>query len=127
MPVDFQITQDGWLTRLTITEPWSVEDLLKNFDMGRELRDNSPHKVYTLLDLRGVTSAPPNLLRLRSSPIFAHPNSGYAAVVGANAVARNIIEVFLKVLRRKHVGFFTTETEAMVHLNRLIEAERESA
>jgi hypothetical protein len=123
MPVDFEITENGWITRLTITDPWDVTQMMDKFGIGLEVRNQSSHKIYALIDVHGTRTAPPGSLRLRASPVFTHPKSGYTAVIGANALARSLIEMLLKLSRKKNLGFFDSESDALAYLRSLIEAE----
>ena len=123
MAVDFQITDDGWITRLKFTDPWDVGDLLDKFAVGRELRDRSLHSIYTLIDLRDTRQIPPSLLRVRASPVFTHPRSGYIAVIGASTLAQALVEMIAHLSHKDQVGFFASEEQALSYLRRLINAE----
>jgi len=123
MAVDFQITENGWITRLNFSDPWDVGDLLDKFAAGRELRDRSAHNIYTLIDLRDTQQIPPSLLRVRASPVFTHPKSGYVAVIGASALAQALVEMIAHLSHKDQVGFFVSEELALSYLHRLIDAE----
>src|SRR5258708_38420222 len=99
MPINFEMIEDGWINRIVITDPWDISIFQTTFPKAVEVRDNTPHKVYGLMDLRGTRQMPPNMLRGRGSPVLYHPNSGSVAVVGASALAQAIMEMVKRLSR----------------------------
>jgi hypothetical protein len=126
MPTWLELIENGHATRLTITEPWTVADLTARFAEGRALRDQSTHKIHSLVDLRGIRTLPDGLLRARLSPIFTHPNSGHAAFIEGIALTRTFVDMMMKLTHFDRAEFFKTEAEALAYLRDVIQGEAQT-
>jgi len=125
VPITFDIRENGWVIYKTLTDPWSVEEMIPYVVMNRQHRDHCLHTVHSFYNLLGSHRLPPNVLRLRyGSPDLYHPRSGKVVLVGANPAARSVIEIIFTLVRFERFKFFSTEEEGWAYLHNFIESSQ---
>jgi hypothetical protein len=123
MPVTIAPIENGQVLKITITDPWTMQQLIDTFPEANQFISSAPVKVHSIIDLLGMKSVPSNALGGRNSPSIVNPNSGYVFVVGASKFAQTLTEVAFKVARYNKVQFFSTMDSALDQLHKVLSQE----
>ena len=122
MPIKQVLEENGRILRVTFTDPWSVEEMLKEFETAQHYLDKATQPIHVLVDMTEATRATPGALRARESPALRHPMGGQVAVFGMNSLGRTLAETVFRLVRFRRARFFDSEAEALAHLRGLIAA-----
>jgi hypothetical protein len=123
MPVTIAPVENGQVLKITISDPWTMQQLIDTFPEANKFITSAPGKVHSIIDLLQMKSVPSNALGGRNSPSIVHPNSGYVFVVGASKFAQTLTEVAFKVARYNKVQFFSTMESALEQLHKAMAQE----
>jgi hypothetical protein len=127
MALTYEFSQDGSLVTLTVTDPWTIEEMDSFYKAERPLFDSAAnYKVHTLVDIRKMRTIPRGILRRGSSPNITHRNSGLVAIVGASMFAQSMANTAFRISQFKRARFFKTMEEAHQFLQTAIDADRTS-
>jgi hypothetical protein len=112
MPVNLQASENGKSMTLTLSDPWTINELLDTYPKAEVLFDAAKGPVHTIVDISKIGSIPSGALRARKSPFMSHPNSHTQVIVGAQHFARKMAEMVFQLTNFKRVKFFETIQEA---------------
>jgi hypothetical protein len=126
MPIETRLDEDGRLVTLTVRDPLTLDELRQNREEGAAYFASAPFMVHTLVDVRGLRTLTPGLLRLETFRNVTQPTHGLMAVVGANPTLRGVANNLMKLLNYIDVRFFASEAEARTWLGARIAADRAS-
>ena len=108
----------------TVTEPWSIQDLVAPVRRYYEQVESAQHTVHSFYDLRGLRSFPSGLFNIRK---LIRPNistrNGYRVIVGVSGLAQTLVKAVFALGRAPNVIFFDSPDEAWAFLQRVIAAE----
>jgi hypothetical protein len=104
---------------ITVTDPWSVEDLQASFVVIVDYLDHAEQPVHTIIDLLRMHKLAQGALQAYDGPLYHHERSGYIVFVVTNKLAQTVAEraVFLTRFERAHM--VNTYDEALAFLERL--------
>jgi hypothetical protein len=98
MPTHFEI-EDRGLMVITITEPWSMADLIATYPAAEKHLNAINHPVFTLVDIRRMQTVPSGALAGRNSPYIVNARCQKVIVVGANPFAKKLTEVAFNITK----------------------------
>jgi hypothetical protein len=124
MPVTQTLEEDGRILRVIFVDPWSAEEMLKEFEDTKHYLDKATRPIHLLADMRGANRTTPGALRAREAPVLHHPMGGQVAVFGMNAVGRTLAETVFRLIRFRRARFFDSEAEALAYLRGLIATDQ---
>ncbi len=124
MPIRQVLEEDGRIVRVTFTDPWSAEEMLKEFESTKHYRDKATRPIHLLADMTTANRTTPGALRAREAPVLHHPMGGQVAVFGMNPVGRTLAETVFRLIRFRRACFFNSEAEALAYLRELIAADQ---
>ncbi|MCS6871451.1 MAG: hypothetical protein NZ571_08330 [Anaerolineae bacterium] len=123
MPVTQVLEADGRILRLTLADPWSVEEMIAAFKESERYLNAATKPIHLLADLTRTARPPQGVMRAREAPNLRHPMGGEIAIFGVNLTGRIMAETVLRLARFKRAHFFESEAEALAYLNNLIAQE----
>jgi hypothetical protein len=126
MPAHLEVKEDDRVLHYTVSEPWTLNDMLELNRQARDVYEAANHKVHVLVNVSAVGNVPPGFVRARSNPDFTHPNAGYIAVVGASLLIRSMSDLILRLARFNRLTFFDTEDAAWAYLHKVMDSEKVS-
>jgi hypothetical protein len=127
MPLTYQFSDAGHLVTLTVTDPWTAQELEKFYEAERPYFDKAGnYKVHTLVDIRKMRSIPPGVLSRRKSPNITHKNSGLVLLVGASHLAQIMVNTAFTLTHVNKARFFSDISEAEQFLEQAMSAEQAS-
>ncbi|MCE7948411.1 MAG: hypothetical protein DYG88_13390 [Chloroflexi bacterium CFX4] len=124
MPIVQVLEENGRILRVTFTDPWSAEEMLKEFESTKHYLEEATRPIHLLADMRAAKRTTPGALRAREAPMLHHPMGGQVAVFGMNAVGRTLAETVFRLIRFRRARFFDSEAEALAYLRGLIAADQ---
>jgi hypothetical protein len=123
MPVTLEVREEGRVLYMTISDPWSVQDILAIQPRTHDLFAKAQHKIHTLVHVT-ARSVPSGMLTARpSSGGLSRPSEGQIVIVGAPALLKAIAEVMFKIAKFTRSSFFDTEEEAWRYLQDILAHE----
>ncbi len=124
MPITQVLEENGRILRVIFVDPWSAEEMLKEFEDTKHYLDKATRPIHLLADMRGANRTTPGALRAREAPMLHHPMGGQVAVFGMNAVGRTLAETVFRLTRFRRARFFDSEAEALAYLRGLIATDQ---
>jgi SpoIIAA-like len=112
MPAEISRMDDGRLTYIKISSPFSSQDMREVLRQTNEVLDTSSYVVNSVVDLSNFKSLSPEAMKIDSYRGVNHANQGVVAMVGANNTLRSIANALVKVLGFSNMRFFASEEEA---------------
>lgn len=119
MPVTFKLDAEQRIIFWYISDPWTLPQLTVHYNDVIAILDSTDHTINSIIDIRGVHKIPSGILKARYLSTWDHPRNGYALVVGATPLLRNIAEAAFKIARFERASFFPNEDEARAFLETL--------
>jgi hypothetical protein len=124
MPVTVELDYDGYILHYKITDPLDLTDLLKAYDVERELRDATPHVLHSINDFSELRQIPKNWLQARSGPGLKHPRAGEMIFIGLSPGLKIVVDIILKLTRYTRIQNFRTKEEAEPYIQALVETTK---
>lgn len=124
MPITQVLEENGRILRVIFVDPWSAEEMLKEFEDTKHYLDKATRPIHLLADMRGANRTTPGAMRAREAPMLHHPMGGQVAVFGMNPVGRTLAETVFRLIRFRRARFFDSEAEALAYLRGLIATDQ---
>jgi hypothetical protein len=106
-----------------VSGPWTLPEALALGPQVAYHCNKMPDPVHVLVDLSQTDIVPTQILQLRKSVQFTHPNIHCIAYVG-NLTQRIFSETLHRLAHSTRNRYFTTEDEAIAYLRGVIWAEQ---
>jgi hypothetical protein len=124
MPIKMELVENGQVIHYVFTDPWTVPELMKLYEQNQAIRDKSPRKIHTLVNLTRARHLPHGTLSARAySPDGSHPRAGFIVIVGAQTYLRTILDLAFHLLRTDRFKFVNTEEEGWAILQGILRGE----
>ncbi len=111
--------EQGNIAHYRLSDPLTWPEIYAIDVQAREIYDTALSPVHVLVEAQGVKHVPDGLLKVRANAELTHKNVGTIVVVGAPVFLQYLIEVALR-LTRKKAQFCKSPEEAWEFLNREI-------
>jgi hypothetical protein len=120
MPVDVKLDQTNRYLVYTLTDPFSMDELMAAYKQEKSLRDSIPYTLHSIVDMSQVKNIPPSWLTAKAGPGLTHPRSGMMLLVGLSPGIKVLMNIILQVMRFTRVKSFDTYAEANAYMQTLI-------
>ena len=127
MPVHLHLSDNRRYLIYEISEPLTMDELIKAYEQEREYRDALPYTVHSIVDMSQLRRIPANWLTAKAGPGLKHPRSGEMLIVGVSVGIRMIMDMLFKITGYKRMRFFTTRAEADTYMAQLVQATEAAA
>ena len=127
MPVEHTLMENGRVTYLKLTDPFTVDEIADVLSDDKALKDQSQVKIHSIIDLSACRRLPDGILRLRNTPSIRHEMTGDTVIVGAPAAAKAIMSVFSQLSGGRAFIYVQTADEAWAYLFEKISQEDPTA
>jgi len=109
MPVTMELRENGRVLYYTISEPWTLKELMDRYPEEQAYRDSVAHTVHELVNLSRIGKIPPNALAARHIPAFSHSKSGFFVIVSSNILVQRLAQTIFQLARSRQLRFFESE------------------
>jgi hypothetical protein len=123
MPATAELLEEGHILKYVVSDPWTMDDIYHITREGKQVYDNSPHRVHLIVDVTQTHRVPPSFLSVRNVPDLNHPNSGHIAVIGAAGMVKIMVDLVARFFPGDKVTYFSGEAEALDYLQGVIAEE----
>lgn len=111
--------EQGNIAHYKLTDPLTWPEIYAVDVKARQIYDSASGPVHVLVEAQDVKHIPDGLLKVRANAELTHKNVGTIVVVGAPIFLQYLIEVALR-LTRKKAQFCKSPEEAWDYLKRAI-------
>jgi len=123
MPALMELKDDGRIICLTLTDEWTVQEVLDLDPLVVNHLRQSSHRVHFLVDVSQADGIPQHYIKLCKSARFAEPNLGYTAVVSDIFGLQLLSEIGAKLVNYNKNHFFRSREVAYSFLRTVIQQE----
>lgn len=123
MPASIELAENNRVLLCVVRDPITLDELDELMEKAKVYFDQSPRTLHTLVDGAALTSVPNGVLRYRTSAFVIHPRSGYVTLATTSVLARNLMQMILRLSNCERGRFFTTLEEGWKFMHETLAAE----
>lgn len=123
MPASIELSENNRVLVCVISDPLTIEELDELMEQAKVYFDDSPRTLHTLVDGTALSNVPNGVLRYRTSAFVIHPRSGYVVMATTSVLARNLMQMILRLANIDKGRFFATLEEGWKFIHDTLEAE----
>jgi hypothetical protein len=124
MPVTFELRQDGRLMVWELRTPFLMDEVLVYLEQQRQYLSTVDFWVYSLVDIRHVTSIPEHTYKALKVSNWRLPNSHKVFFVVNSHAVKAVLQVLLQLARFERAIFAKDIDDATAQVRRLIARDR---
>lgn len=124
MPVTFELRDDGRLMVWELRTPFSMDEILIYLEQQRHYLSTVDFWVYSLVDIRQVTSIPAHPYKVLKVANWQLANSREAFFVVTSPAVKAVLQVLFRLARFERAVFSQDIDDATAQVRRLIARDR---
>ena len=120
MPVHLEMRYDGRLAYWEISDPWTLEELIKLLPEAQHQFTRTDAFVYSFIDARHARRFPQGIFQLPKLAIWDLPNGREVFFVTSSVAARSMLQLLFRLARSDRLVVYTDYDEAWNSIQQLL-------